>query len=536
MRYYLLIASILVIVPFSAFSSSLINVPLGHWSYQFIERLQAKVFLEKYLYSSKPYSREEMAETFAHVLNLLETGKIHLTKVEMGLLEEIKKEFSNELNKLGIPVVQKQQHLLDWEEKDRKIIASIGIAQDNLTSYNGVSKLEVSFWGSIFKNTSFYNLNKASYQIGKEPSIKRQNYPGYLLWRYPWSAYSGAYIVFGNPKIKIQIGKDAIQWGTGYHGVIGLACIEPAFDAIKLRTKMWKINFTSLLGFLRNDLTEKYQNKTPKKHLSAHRFELTPISGICLAWQEVYIYADNLHPELINPIMPYQMAEDYLGEIGNNTMEGDIEIYLIPNTKLYSSLFLDDFHGDASPFKYAGWGWAILGGTMIAEPFGLDNTDILLEYTRVEPWTYTHKGTKQIPPVPTAYTNFGEPLGHWIGPNADDFFAKLSWYISKSLWGSVTYNRIRHGEIGGNIYDRPDLRIEKKFLEGIVETKRSTGIELRYTTFHTFEIGVSYKRIKTKNRQKEEAMLSIDDERRQAWKTGWNTTEDEFGIALQIRY
>ena len=61
-------------------------------------------------------------------------------------------------------------------------------------------------------------------------------------------------------------------------------------------------------------------------------------------------------------------AEDYLGEIGNNTMEGDIEISLIPGAKLYGALFLDDFHPDKSPFKYPGFGWAILGGILITDP------------------------------------------------------------------------------------------------------------------------------------------------------------------------
>ena len=305
---------------------------------------------------------------------------------------------------------------------------------------------------------------------------------------------------------------------------------------IRFRTHVWKLNFTSLLGFLRDDLSKEYRSDVPKKYLSAHRFEITPYPGICIAWQEAYVYAEELHIELLNPIMPYQMAEDYLGDIGNNTMEGDIVITLIPNTKLYSALFLDDFHTDRSPFKYPGFGWAILNGIMVADPFGIENIDVILEYARVEPWTYTHKGTRQNPPIPTAYKHFNEPLGHWIGPNADDLFTQIGYQINKSLRGNVSYNRIRNGEIGGNMYDVADYNDEKKFLEGIVEVQNIFDTGLKYIVFDKFEISTNYKHIRTKNKQNEETRLPRNNKRWQSWKSGWNTIVNEFDVKLSFKY
>lgn len=400
MRIYpltLLILAILLTAPFLAFPASLVNVPLDHWAYWFIERLQAKGMLGDFLSSSKPFQRGEMAEMIVQMSRSLEDGRIGLTDVETELLEEMKREFVQELAELGMPGIQKYRRLLDWTDGERMLVADIGFAQDS--SFNtdklndgGAYRSTVKVWlyGDLLRNLSFYNYSKASYEIGKKPPVWKQSDPRYLS-RYPWSALSDAYIVFGNSRISIQAGKDTVLWGPGYHGVIGLAGIEPTFDIVRFRTKMWKVNFTSLLGFLRDDLTKEYRSDVPQKYLSAHRVEITPISGIRLAWQEVFIYADSLHIELLNPFIPYQMAEDYLGDIGNNTMEADIEISLIPSTKLYAALFLDDFHPDKNPFEYPGFGWALLGGVLIADPIGIDNTDIVLEYARVEPWAYTHR-------------------------------------------------------------------------------------------------------------------------------------------------
>ena len=537
--FFISLSTIVILLTISSqtFPTSLVNVPLDHWSYKFIERLQAKGILGEFLNESKPYSRGKVSEMIIHTLRLLEDGKIHLTDVDIDLLEEMKKEFAQELAGHGQLGIQGHKHTIDWSSGEKAIIFRLGFAQDGSFSKSDIiltSTLNTTFYGDISKNVSFYNYSKASYEIGGEQPIWAGLDPRYV--RYPWRGLSDSYIVFGGPWGDIQVGEDTVIWGPGYHGVIGLAGVDPTFSLIRFRTQVWKLNFTSLSGFLRDDLTKEYYSDVPKKYLSAHRFEITPHPGICIAWQEAYVYAEELHIELLNPIMPYQMAEDYLGDIGNNTMEGDIVITLIPNTKLYSALFLDDFHTDISPFKYPGFGWAILNGIMVADPFGIENIDVILEYARVEPWTYTHKGTRQNPPIPTAYKHFNEPLGHWIGPNADDLFTQIGYQINKSLRGNVSYNRIRNGEIGGNMYDVADYNDEKEFLNGIVEVQNIFDTGLKYIVFDKFEISTNYKHIRTKNKQNEETRLPRNNKRWQSWKSGWNTIVNEFDVKLSFKY
>jgi len=117
-------------------------------------------------------------------------------------------------------------------------------------------------------------------------------------------ATSDSYLIFELPWANVQMGKDAILWGPGYNGVVGLAGINPTFDIVKLPIEVWKLKFTSILGFLRDNISKQYNiNDVAGKYLSAHRFELKPFSGVSVAWQEAYVYVDKLHLELINPIM-----------------------------------------------------------------------------------------------------------------------------------------------------------------------------------------------------------------------------------------
>jgi len=533
--FILVFLAIIVVAPY--ISASPIGVPLNHWSYHFIERLQAKGVLRDFLSNTKPYSRDEMAEMIVRISNLLENNRISLSKVEEDQLDLMKMEFSPELAKLGMVGITEYKHLLNWANDKKRLVMDIGYTQDAILKRGSEdyetykSTLQGIFWGNLGDNIFFYNNSKASYEDSNEPLPLMRSYP-YSYWRYPWNAISDAFLILRFPYIDVQLGKDAVLWGPGYDGTIGLSGVDPSFDIVKISTNIWKIKFASMLGFLRDDLTKKYESDIAKKYLFAHRVEINPFTGLCIGWQEAYVY-NNIHIELLNPIMPYQMAEDYLGEVGNNTMEGDIDLCVLPNTKLYASLFLDDFHPD-NPFRYA----AVLGGVLIVNPVGIRNLDFRAEYARIEPGVYVHKGITQNPPIPTSYTHFDTPLGHWIGPNADDLFFEVNHQFTENLLVRLSYNRIRKGEIGGSIYDYDELAESEKtrFLMGIVEKTKTIGLGLKYRIFQDSTIGIEYSYIKVYNKQKEEAKLPRSDKRKQPWEAGHTWLQNIIQVTITLKY
>jgi len=527
--------------------ASPISVPLDHWSYHFIERLQAKGALSDSLSSIKPYSRDEMADMIICISKALENGETRLSAVERDQLESLKRELAPEVAKRGATGVTEYRYLLNWSSGGRKVVTEIGLAQsatckrgtDDYESY--VSTLQVVLQGNLKDGLYFYSDNRASYEHTDEPLPLWCPY--LITGRYPWNIVSDAYLIFRLPWVDLQVGKDAVLWGPGHHGVIGLSGVEPTFDIVKLPIEFPWVKFINILGFLRDDLIKEYKSDVVRKYLSAHRIEIRPFTGLCIGWQEVYIYAENLHIELLNPVMPYQMAEDYLGDAGNNTTAGDIDLCILPNTRLYASLFLDDFHPNRSFFKANANRWAVLGGVLIVDPFGLENFDFRAEYARVEPWVYPHKGIVQNPPVPLSYKHFDTPLGHWIGPNADDLFFETNYRFSKALHATLSYSRIRKGEIGGSIYDYDSSMVnaitedaEKRFLMGIVEKTKTINLGLTYRIFHNSTMRVNYSHTRVHNKQTEEAKLPSSDERKQPWETGRDWVQNVVEVSASFRY
>ena len=522
-----------------AFSSP-ISVPLEHWSYHFIERFQAKGALGDYLNNTKPYSRDEMAKMVFHVSNEAEKGNLKLTKIEKNQLDELKAEFAEELGELGMTGIKGRKHLANWSKDDKNIIMQMGYTQD-VTIKKGTEDHNI-YKGTYqaiargdFKNGLFFNLDsRASYEKSDEP--KSIWVPHYV--RPDWDAVSDSYIVIRVPWADIQIGKDQVLWGTGYNGVIGLAGVDRTFDIIKLPLEFWRIKYTNILGFLRDELDWEGYSTVVNKYLGAHRYEIKIIPGLVIAWQEAYVLARDFNIELINPIVPYQMVEDYLGDAGNNTMEGDIDVCLLPNTRFYLALFLDDYHPGKNPFTWGGFRWAGLAGLLITDPLGLEDIDFRVEYARVEPWTYTNKGIVQSPPSASSFKQFDVPLGHWIGPNADNLFFEINKAFTKDLTTKISYSMVRKGEIGGSLYDYDWIAMNgrKKFLDGVMEKTYNITLAITYRFTTDSNINVSYGILKIDNKQDEDAKLPSIFPNKQPWKTGNNWSQNILHFALTVKY
>lgn len=547
-RLSLIIALLAIVLISPRIPASPLTVRLDHWAYHFIERLQAKGLLADFLSNIKPYTRDELAEMVLQISSLPENGEISLNKIEKEQIELLKREFAPEMADLGVTGVTEYKHLLNWSGDGKKLVLEAGYSQDAVlkrgTEDHNIytSEGQLIIRGSLESGFFFYTNARASYE-NSDAALPLWD-PYLDTSRYPWHSVAESYLIFRLPWFDLQMGKDQVLWGPGYHGVIGLSGVDPTFDIIKFPVELWKFKFINILGFLRDDLVKAYGSDVERKYLSAHRIELRPFDGVSLGFQEVYIYAESLHIELLNPVMPYQMAEDYLGDIGNNTMEVDIDLCVLPNTRIYASAFLDDFHPDKSLFEYTPNRWAVLGGALVADPFGLDNFDFRVEYARVEPWVYPHKGILQDPPVPLSYKHFNTPLGHWIGPNADDILFEINHQFSRDLTTTLSYNRIRKGEIGGNLYDyftsedniKKNFNIEKQFLMGIVEKTETINLGLTYRLFQDSFIKIKYAHTRVNNKQKEEATLPESHSDKQPWEAGRSWSQNVIEASVNFRY
>src|SRR5207247_233200 len=88
------------------------------------------------------------------------------------------------------------------------------------------------------------------------------------------------------------------------------------------------------------------------------------------------------------------------------------------------------------------FGWQ--GGGYAAEVGGIQNLDLLIEYTRIEPYVYSNRVANN------NYTHNNLSLGHHLNPNSDEWFVQFGYRPMKALRSWLSYTGARHGE---NIHD-----------------------------------------------------------------------------------
>lgn len=83
--------------------------------------------------------------------------------------------------------------------------------------------------------------------------------------------------------------------------------------------------------------------------------------------------------------------------------------------------------------------------------FWIPNLTISFEYTRLNPFIYTHRTNK------SQYTHWTLPLGHNLQPNSDEIAIRINYDITHRLNFQLLYLHQRHGE--GLVFDGDTLKI-----------------------------------------------------------------------------
>ncbi|MFQ5771695.1 MAG: capsule assembly Wzi family protein, partial [bacterium] len=178
-----------------------------------------------------------------------------------------------------------------------------------------------------------------------------------------------------------------------------------------------------------------------------------------------------------------------------------VEFLLIPNVKLYGELFIDDLFTSRLGSGYFGNKTAFLTGGLWVDAFKIPNLDGRIEYARTRPFIYAHRNPLN------SYSHFSTGLGHWIGPNADDFYLRLQYRLSKSLFMAMDFESYRHGanepgrNVGGDLNQDNFSKTEEnfKFLEGIRERRNRFGFEMNYEVFRNFYLSLKFNSASSRN-------------------------------------
>ncbi len=279
------------------------------------------------------------------------------------------------------------------------------------------------------------------------PKTRVVSWQDRILWEM-----ERAYFGFKLPWLRLELGRDEWYWGPGYLSSVMLSDQAPALDQIQFTVTGRNVKFVSFTALL-SRWNERH------RFLSAQRLEVLLVKRLVLGAAMFNVYTWESARDFggfINPLLPLYFSEANSGHDDNLLVGGDAVVYL-PRSKLYAQLLLDNYEFNTRKQSPNCVGWQF--GFLFLPPRPLD---LRIEYTGITPFTYYHR-LRDI-----MFENFSVPLGHQIGPDADQLWARLrfspvSW-LGLSVWGDYTrrgyYNR---GDYERLSYDVADSIFIKKY-------------------------------------------------------------------------
>ena len=233
-----------------------------------------------------------------------------------------------------------------------------------------------------------------------------------------------------------------------------------------------------------------FEKKNFGKYMHVHRLDLSLPKNITLGLSETALYgstteeypnpnedADSTDREFewgyVIPFIPYVFQEHLQGDQDNISLAFDLSVKTIPDWEFYGELLWDDMKSPTSMFDDGWWGnkWATSVG-VARDNLKLGSTlwNWYLEYTRVEPWVYTHhKGGGY------TYRSYSQSLGTDLGPNSQEVYSEVSgqYKVESGFLKDALFKGTLHASavakdtaFGGNITDMhtPESATDKKFL------------------------------------------------------------------------
>ena len=215
----------------------------------------------------------------------------------------------------------------------------------------------------------------------------------------------------------------------------------------------------------------------PERYLALHRLTLNPWRRLQLAFTEMVVYGQR-GPELayLNPINPIKPAEHALWDRDNTLFVLEATFRPLDGVEAYGTFLADDLDFGLLGKNSFNNKWAVQAGLGAALGPALG----WVEYTRIEPFVYTHRFLLD-GSFYNAYQHNGFGLGHPLGPNADQVEAGLRLWLPARLRAELRARYVRRGEnyvdpetgelvnVGGDITDGrqpPFSDFSKVFLAG----------------------------------------------------------------------
>jgi hypothetical protein len=440
-----LILLLLIAAP-SLFSQS-VNAPLNNDYYHLIDRYEIKngYLAENFYTAFKGYQRSEIAQFADSIKTSSHADTYNQAYLKNDNWEWVK-EYGTKSSKTFLKHFYKNPsdlYAVKTNDFDLHINPVIGLSIGNDTQGAErpfVNTRGVQIRGMIDNKVGFYSYigeNQATYpQYTNDYITENGVVPHEGFWKkfkdngVDYFTARG-YISFNASKhINLQFGHDQFTVGNGYRSLI-LSDFAPAYTFLKVKTKVWKFNYTNLFTQMTADIRGNAGGTFgsvdyPNKYLAFHHLSINIGKKFNIGLFESIVFGqpdsvgnNGYQAKYLNPMIFYRAIEQQNGSTDNALLGMDFKWLVRPGISMYGQLILDEFLLENLKEGKGWWGnkYGIQLGTKYIDAFGIDNLDLQLEGNVVRPFTYSHEG------IYTNYAHYRQPLAHPLGANFKEFIA-----------------------------------------------------------------------------------------------------------------
>jgi len=550
-RLFIRSTKIVISILFISFSSNVVgqtvNVPLTHWVYDILERWETQGYIANTYNHTKPFTRDEVAEYLNEVFEKYSANPAQFSSFDKQYLRYSAAEFSEELQKLDAALPDYSKTNRFYLFRKTKPISSIWpkflyannrnllsknykeffIYIDPLGQISGEEYLSASdtiktlhrisngflFRGSLGSSIGFYYMLTDNH-ISRSPDFHRtevieESGLPYLQFGDDKAAdfdESVAYLTFKSKYFYLLYGRDYNKWGVGHLGNLMLSTNAPIYDQIKLVVRYWRFKLTHItaaIQYVPPQARNSIKSVEPiDVYWAGNRFEFYFGKGIQVGFAESIIYGNrSLQIGYLNPLAFFKSIEHYYGDRDNGAISFDAAWRILPGVKIYGEWFIDDIITTKLGSEWFGNKFGYQTGIFIVNPLNMPGMDILVEYSRVKPYVYSHSVKDY-----NKYKHYDTILGHYIGPNSDDWLARLRFYPHRRLRFQLDLENYRHGKnlldqdinVGGD----PDFPFrfgkdneDAPFLAGEKIYRTAAGGNIQYELLRNLFLSFKYHRV-----------------------------------------
>jgi hypothetical protein len=306
----------------------------------------------------------------------------------------------------------------------------------------------------------------------KQKSRTCARYTSYLLWDVSWAQF--------------KVGRDHLHMGPGYFSSLMFTKNTPPYYLVNMR-----IPFSDWL-YVDNYIVKMVDSDhSIEKYAHVHRFEFKPTKSLSIAFQDMVLYSGrSVDYQYALPLTPLLFVEDNTGGRDNDALGIDVMYSGLPYVSLWGELFIDDLLSPTSFFDDF-WEnrWAALAGVQVVSPWETFDGDVVIEASRVEPWTYLGRSST------TSFRHFNVPSASKLGPDSWTLDIQVSYRPWKHLewveYLEFSEKGTQDGAVLGSVHNNEQHGTTKKFLDGntIRNNKWSHEFKYQYLSYLTGSIG-----------------------------------------------